>query len=98
MSDKPDYIHDTIVAAATPPGIGGIGIVRISGPAVPELARSLLGELPAPRVATFAAFRDTRGEAVDTGLADSNESLMPDVFANLGAAEQENLLAFLNSL
>ncbi len=69
MSDKPDYIHDTIVAAATPPGIGGIGIVRISGPAVPELARSLLGELPAPRVATFAAFRDTRGEAVDTGLA-----------------------------
>ncbi len=69
MSDKPDYSHDTIVAAATPPGIGGIGVIRISGPAVPELARSLVGSLPAPRVATFAAFRDTEGEAIDTGLA-----------------------------
>ena len=69
MSDKPDYIHDTIVAAATPPGIGGIGVVRISGPDVPELARSLVGGLPPPRVATFVAFRDTEGEAVDSGLA-----------------------------
>ncbi len=69
MSDKPEYIHDTIVAAATPPGIGGIGVVRISGPDVPELARSLVGGLPPPRVATFAVFRDTEGDAVDTGLA-----------------------------
>ena len=69
MSDKPDYVHDTIVAAATPPGIGGIGIVRISGPAVPELAKSLLGDLPQARVATFAEFRDAAGQAVDSGLA-----------------------------
>ena len=69
MSDKPDYTHDTIVAAATPPGIGGVGIVRISGPAVPELAKALLGDLPPPRVATLAEFRDTAGVAIDTGLA-----------------------------
>ncbi len=69
MSDRPDYIHDTIVAAATPPGIGGIGIVRISGPDVPDLARSLLGDLPQARVATVAEFRDAAGQAVDTGLA-----------------------------
>ncbi len=69
MSDRPDYIHDTIVAAATPPGIGGIGIVRMSGPDVPDLARSLLGHLPQARVATVAEFRDAMGQAVDTGLA-----------------------------
>ena len=47
---------DTIVAAATPPGRGGVGIVRISGPKTPELAAVLVGELPAPRRATFAFF------------------------------------------
>ncbi len=69
MHDKPDYTHDTIVAAATPPGIGGIGIVRISGPDVPEMAKTLLGALPPPRLATFAEFSDAAGEAVDSGLA-----------------------------
>ena len=69
MDDKPDYTHDTIVAAATPPGIGGIGIVRISGPAVPDMAKTLLGALPPPRVATFAEFSDAAGDAVDSGLA-----------------------------
>ncbi len=69
MNDRPDYTHDTIVAAATPPGIGGIGIVRISGPQVAELAKALLGDLPPPRVATVAEFRDAAGVAVDSGLA-----------------------------
>ena len=69
MNDRPDYTHDTIVAAATPPGIGGIGVVRISGPAAPELAKAMLGQLPAPRTAIFAAFRNTAGEAIDTGIA-----------------------------
>jgi tRNA modification GTPase len=32
MNTTPAYIEDTIVAAATPPGKGGIGVVRISGP------------------------------------------------------------------
>ena len=39
---------DTIVAAATPAGYGGIAIVRVSGPAVPLIAAQMLGALPAP--------------------------------------------------
>jgi tRNA modification GTPase len=59
---------DTIVAAATPPGRGGIAIVRLSGTGVPAIAAALLGALPAPRVATRASFGgDT--VAIDSGLA-----------------------------
>ena len=60
---------DTIVAAATPPGRGGVGIVRLSGAKVPEYAAVLLGELPKPRHATIAAFRDAAGVPIDVGLA-----------------------------
>ena len=60
---------DTIVAAATPPGRGGVGIVRISGPKVPEVAAVMLGELPAPRQATFARFMDAQHDPIDAGLA-----------------------------
>src|ERR1700746_2068230 len=60
---------ETIVPAATPPGRGGIGIVRISGPKTPELAAVLLGELPAARRATFARFLDGQQEPIDAGLA-----------------------------
>jgi tRNA modification GTPase len=60
---------DTIVAAATPSGRGGIGVVRISGPKAPELAAVLVGALPAPRHATLARFLDRQGEPIDTGLA-----------------------------
>src|SRR5258708_15774290 len=60
---------DTIVAAATPPGRGGIGIVRVSGPKVPEVAAVLLGELPLPRRATFSRFLDIHQEPIDAGLA-----------------------------
>ncbi len=49
---------DTIVAAATPPGTGGVGIVRVSGDKTEQIARKLLGSLPEPRAATFRAFRD----------------------------------------
>jgi tRNA modification GTPase len=60
---------DTIVAAATPPGRGGVGIVRISGPRTPELAAVILGELPEARRATFGRFLDAHGEPLDAGLA-----------------------------
>jgi tRNA modification GTPase len=60
---------DTIVAAATPPGRGGVGIVRVSGPKVPEIAAVILGELPQPRRATFARFLDSHNETLDAGLA-----------------------------
>ncbi|MFQ6004763.1 MAG: tRNA uridine-5-carboxymethylaminomethyl(34) synthesis GTPase MnmE [Woeseia sp.] len=69
MSDRPDYAHDTIVAATTPPGAGGIGIVRISGPEAPEIARKMLGSVPQPRQASVRVFRDAQGEPIDTGLA-----------------------------
>src|SRR2546429_9053691 len=60
---------DTIVAAATPPGRGGVGIVRISGPKVPEVAAVMLGELPKARRATLARFLDAQQEPIDAGLA-----------------------------
>ncbi|HSY05746.1 MAG TPA: tRNA uridine-5-carboxymethylaminomethyl(34) synthesis GTPase MnmE [Steroidobacteraceae bacterium] len=60
---------DTIVAAATPPGRGGIGIVRISGPKTPELAAIMLGELPEARRATLTHFLDGQGVPLDAGLA-----------------------------
>jgi tRNA modification GTPase len=44
-------------------------VIRISGPAVRDLATALLGELPPPRYATLAGFRDGDGEAIDLGLA-----------------------------
>jgi tRNA modification GTPase len=69
VSDKPDYLHDTIVAAATPAGAGGIGIVRISGAAVPQIAGKMLGGLPPPRVASLREFHNAAGEPIDTGLA-----------------------------
>ena len=60
---------DTIVAIATPPGRGGIGVVRLSGPAVATIAAALLGSLPAPRSARFARFLDETGECIDAGIA-----------------------------
>ena len=61
--------QSTIVAAATPPGRGGIGIVRISGPAAARIARAMLGTLPKPRYATRARFAAADGGAIDEGLA-----------------------------
>jgi tRNA modification GTPase len=60
---------DTICAVATPPGIGGIGIVRLSGPGGPAMAEGLLGALPRPRAAVFSPFLGSEGETLDTGIA-----------------------------
>ena len=59
---------DTIVAAATPPGTGGIGIVRISGPMAADIAGQMVGELPEPRTAGHRTFQDAAGNAIDSGL------------------------------
>jgi len=59
----------TIAAVATAPGRAGIGVVRVSGRGVRDLAASLLGTLPAPRHATLAEFRDGRGDPIDQGIA-----------------------------
>jgi tRNA modification GTPase len=69
MNETPGYTRDTIAAVATPPGKGGIGIVRVSGPDAATIGRRMLGKLPSPRVATRADFRDPQGTPVDSGLA-----------------------------
>ena len=69
MSARPDYVHDTIVAPATPPGKGGIGVVRLSGADVERIAVGLLGKLPGPRYAKAGAFHDASGDVIDTGIA-----------------------------
>jgi len=69
MNETPAYTRDTIAAVATPPGKGGIGIVRLSGPESEPIARRILGTLPKPRYATRADFHDETGVVVDSGLA-----------------------------
>ena len=66
---KDEVDRDTIAAIATPPGRGGIGVVRLSGAQVPEIAAKLLGSLPPPRRAALRPFRDARGERIDEGIA-----------------------------
>jgi len=62
-------MSDSICAIATPPGRGGVGIVRISGPTVPELAKRLIGRCPPPRYAVRARVRTAGGPVLDDGLA-----------------------------
>ncbi len=65
----PAPISDTIGAVATPAGYGGIGVVRVSGPAVRQVAQALIGKLPAPRFARYCAFRDAAQQPIDRGIA-----------------------------
>lgn len=59
---------DTIAAIATPPGRGGVGIIRISGPAASPIGKKISGKLPSPRMATFSNFLDEKNEVIDQGL------------------------------
>jgi tRNA modification GTPase len=61
-------IKDTIVAQATAPGRGGIGVVRVSGQAASIAALSILGTLPPPRQATYLPFCDNK-QPIDFGIA-----------------------------
>lgn len=60
---------DLIAAIATPPGRGGIGVVRISGGDLHALAAGLIGQLPRPRYAMYAPFLDAHGIPIDQGIA-----------------------------
>ena len=60
---------DTIAAVSTPPGRGGIGIVRVSGAATAVIAKSIIGCLPPPRSAHYCGFRDRAGTLIDRGVA-----------------------------
>ncbi len=59
----------TIAAIATPPGRGGVGIVRVSGSDIAALIAGVTGQALAPRTATVVTFRDAQGGAIDTGIA-----------------------------
>ncbi len=61
--------QDTIFAIATPPGVGGVGVIRVSGPLVPDIAKNLLGHLPAPRHADLRRFLGGDDQAIDSGIA-----------------------------
>ncbi|HFV9294407.1 MULTISPECIES: tRNA uridine-5-carboxymethylaminomethyl(34) synthesis GTPase MnmE [Serratia] len=60
---------DTIAALATPPGRGGVGILRISGRGAKDVALAVLGKLPKPRYADYLPFRDAEGNTLDQGIA-----------------------------
>ena len=60
---------DTIAAIATPPGQGGVGIVRISGPLVKDIAVAVLGHCPQNRTAEYLAFNDDEDNVIDMGIA-----------------------------
>lgn len=61
--------HEPIVAVATAPGRGAVGIVRVSGRALEPLVQALCGRALAPRLANYLPFRDAAGRTIDQGLA-----------------------------
>ncbi|MGI8561563.1 MAG: tRNA uridine-5-carboxymethylaminomethyl(34) synthesis GTPase MnmE [Luteimonas sp.] len=69
MPAASDTSNDTIVAIATPPGAGGVGIVRVSGPAAARIATAMCGRPPRVREARHTSFLDGNGDIVDDGIA-----------------------------
>ena len=61
--------HDPIVAIATAPGRGAVGIVRLSGRHLASCAAALCGRELQPRLASYGPFLDEQGQAIDHGLA-----------------------------
>lgn len=62
-------MKETIVAQATAPGRGGIGILRVSGPLASQVAEAVLGKCPKPRMADYLPFKDSDGTVLDQGIA-----------------------------
>ncbi len=61
--------QETIAAQATPSGRGGVGIIRISGPKVKEVAKAILGKVPEIRKAEYLAFKSRNHQTLDQGIA-----------------------------
>ncbi len=64
MSDR-----DTIAAIATPPGVGGIGVIRISGPRAASIGEAITASTLVPGRVQYRRFLDAAGETLDQGLA-----------------------------
>ena len=60
---------DTIAAVATPPGRGGVGIIRVSGKACQTIAEKILQKPLKVREATYLPFHDLNGNVLDQGIA-----------------------------
>ena len=61
--------HHPIVAIATAPGRGAVGIVRISGQHLAPVIAAICSRALSPRQATYLPFRDAEGQVIDQGLA-----------------------------
>lgn len=61
--------HHPIVAIATAPGRGAVGIVRISGQRIGPVVQALCGRALSARQATYLPFPDADGQVIDKGLA-----------------------------
>lgn len=59
---------DTITAIITPPGRGGVGIIRVCGDNLDVFFTNLLAIKPSPRKAVFTPFLDVDGQEIDRGL------------------------------
>lgn len=62
------HANDTIAAIATPPGVGGVGILRLSGSDALRIGEQICGDLPPPRAAGFREFRNAARQILDQGL------------------------------
>ncbi len=60
---------ETIAAVATPPGRGGVAVIRVSGLLVPAIISDLLHRELTPRLATHTPFYNETNEAIDDGIA-----------------------------
>lgn len=69
LRDNRFFMKETIVAQATAPGRGGIGILRVSGPLATEVAQAVLGKCPKPRMADYLPFKDADATILDQGIA-----------------------------
>lgn len=63
------YVTDTIAAQATATGRAGVGIIRVSGPDVRNVATALLGRVPKARYAEYLPFLARDGSVLDQGIA-----------------------------
>lgn len=61
-------MQETIVAIATATGRSGVGIIRLSGKTVPDIAKQLFGHSPTPRRAVLRHFTDADGTVIDSGV------------------------------
>jgi len=69
VNNLPPVASDTICAIATPPGVGGVGVIRVSGPLSTAIADQILDVSPEPRRAYFSRFKDENGRTIDSGIA-----------------------------